>query len=73
MTFPTQAVWCDACRKHVRLETGSECGLGPADHSFDDYVAVTATLPCSRAVVEAGRVRRQSCEQSDKSFAASES
>lgn len=50
-------VWCDACSKHVAIVDGSECGLDPSDRSFDDYVAVTASLPCSRAVVEAARLR----------------
>lgn len=52
--------WCDACNKRVEIVTGRECGLEKDDTRFDDYVAVTGSLPCSKEVAaEAGRILRK--------------
>lgn len=63
--------WCDACRKFVTLETGSECGLDPNDTSFDDYIAATASMPCAKAVVVAGRLRQAELRESTNTEASS--
>jgi hypothetical protein len=58
-----ETVWCDACRKHVVISDGSECGLEPSSRDYDDYIASTALLPCSNAVVLAGRARQKALKQ----------
>lgn len=69
MSYATE--WCDACRKHVTLETGNECGLDPGDTRFDDYIAVTAAMPCAKAIVVAGRLRQAQLRDSKNAEASS--